>query len=114
MSISFQDLRQALKSTKYQVFRDKAKKNTPYPYIVYSFISEEQKRASGRIYKSLPLYQVSLFTADTEMDIEPLKKSLDEAGFSFAPFMSIQGDENDDTITNFFTQVRCINDGNGE
>lgn len=110
MSNSFEDLRQCLKSTNYPVFRDKAPKNTKFPYIVYSFISEDEKKASNQSFKELPLYQVSLFTDGTEKDLVPIKKALNAKRIPFSSFGSIQGDENDDTITNFYTQVRCIND----
>lgn len=111
MSINLEKLRELLKATKYPVFRDKAPKNQEYPYIVYSFISEDAKMASGRVFKYMPLYQVSLFTTGTEKDFRPIMKVLDANQVTTSGVMSIVGDENDDTVTNFFIQVRTIEDG---
>ncbi|WP_315307482.1 hypothetical protein [Enterococcus devriesei] len=111
MSISLEKLRDILKSTIYPVFRDKAKKDQDYPYIVYSFISEDLKVASGRVFKYMPLYQISLFTTGTEKDFRPIMKALDENHVTTSGVMSIAGDENDDTVTNFFIQVRTVEDG---
>lgn len=49
MSISFDELKTALKSTKLAVFRDKARLGTMYPYIVYSNVSNSKKMASGKV-----------------------------------------------------------------
>ncbi|HFJ5144221.1 TPA: hypothetical protein ACGUXD_001061 [Enterococcus faecium] len=110
MSISFDELKTALKSTKLPVFRDKARLGTMYPYIVYSNVSNSKKMASGKVYKKLPYYQVSLFTAGTEQDLRVLEHALENAGILYTDFVGIQGDENDDTITNFYTYVRCVED----
>ncbi|EOI57421.1 hypothetical protein [Enterococcus gilvus] len=111
MSINLEKLRELLKATKYPVFRDKAPKYQEYPYIVYSFISEDMKMASGRVFKYMPLYQVSLFTTGTEKEFRPIMKVLDVKQVTTSGVMSIVGDENDDTVTNFFIQVRTIEDG---
>lgn len=111
MSINFAELRTVLNSTDYPVFRDKSPKNTPFPYIVYSFVSESRKVVSGRTYKRLPYYQISLFTTGTENDLAPIQKSFDESGVKYSPFNAIQGSENDDTVTNFYTYVRVVEDG---
>ena len=111
MSINLEKLRELLKATKYPVFRDKAPNNQEYPYIVYSFISEITKMASGRVFKYMPLYQVSLFTTGTEKDFRPIMKVLDANQVTTSGVMSIVGDENDDTVTNFFIQVRTVEDG---
>ena len=108
MSISLEDLKVLLKSYTSKVYRDKAPKNTAYPYIVYSNISVGKKVASGKTIKLMPLYQVSLFTTGTETDLLPLESAL--SNVPHTDFMSIQGDENDDTVTNFFTQIRLIED----
>ncbi len=111
MSINFTELRTVLNSTDYPVFRDKAPKNTPFPYIVYSFVSESRKVVSGRTYKRLPYYQISLFTTGTESDLGPIQESFDENGVKYSPFNATQGSENDDTVTNFYTFVRVVEDG---
>lgn len=111
MSINLEKLRELLNSTDYPLFRDKAPKNQKYPYVVYSFISEDSKVASGRVFKYMPLYQISLFTTGTEKDFRSIMKVLDENHVTTSGVMSIAGDENDDTVTNFFIQVRTVEDG---
>lgn len=110
MSINFEKLKATLKGTGYPVFRDKAKKGTDYSYIVYSIVSKGRKKASGKVFKRLPYYQISFFTDGDELDLLTLEKALEVANIPFSPFASQQGDENDDTITNFYTYVRCIED----
>ena len=95
MSISFEKLKSTLKDTGFPVFRDKAKKGTDYPYIVYSSVNKGRKKASGKVFRRLPYYQISFFTDGDELDLLPLEKAM-------------EADENDDTITNFFTYVRCV------
>ncbi|MCO6017477.1 hypothetical protein CKN86_11815 [Carnobacterium divergens] len=108
MSINLKELVSILKKTPYKVYRDYAPTTAVYPYIVYSFIGESEKRASNRIFRSLPLYQISLFTSGKENDLKPIRSILNEYCIPFSPFGSIQGDENDATITNFYTNVRCV------
>lgn len=111
MSIDFNQLRDALKKTNYPVFRNLAPKNIAFPYLVYSFVSESRKVVSGKTFKRLPYYQVSLFTTGTESDLAPIQKSFDEKGVKYSPFSATQGSENDDTVTNFYTYVRVVEDG---
>lgn len=108
MWISLSELVDIIKSLGLPVFRNKAPKNTDYPYYVFSFVGQTDKRASGRLYKSLPLYQISLFTTGTESDLAKIRKKFNEYQISFRGFQSIQGDENDETVTNFYTYVRCV------
>lgn len=108
MWISLSELVDIIKSLGLPVFRNKAPKNTKYPYYVFSFVGQTDKRASGRLYKSLPLYQISLFTTGTESDLVKIRKKFNEYQISFRGFQSIQGDENDETVTNFYTYVRCV------
>lgn len=110
MSIDFKGLQRLLKQTPYKVFRDIAPKNTPYPYVVYSFVSEDVKIASGSIYKRLPLYQVSLFTTGTEKDLEPIIEKLNSEKVLFSTINSMLGDLNDDQVTHFYFTVRCVED----
>lgn len=110
MSIKLTELTSLLKTTKFPVFRDSAPERQLLPYIIYSYISEDHKRASGAIYRRLTLYQVSLFTKGNEKDFLTITKKLNENKIPFSPIVSIQGNENDDTVTNFFTRVRCIED----
>ncbi|MFS0950891.1 hypothetical protein ACFC3A_04495 [Enterococcus thailandicus] len=111
MSISFKELKEVLKSTNLPVTRDKAKKGTDYPYIVYSDVSKGKKKASSKIYRRLPYYQISFYTDGTLNDLTVLEQALEEAGVSYSDFVGIQGDENDDTITNFYSYVRCVENG---
>ncbi|EGO7769055.1 hypothetical protein O2N11_000387 [Enterococcus faecalis] len=111
MSISFEKLRIALKSVGVPVTRDKAEKGTNYPYIVYSNVSQGKKMASSKVHRRMPYYQISFYTTGTEKDLIALENALEEAGIPYTDFVGIQGDENDDTVTNFYTYVRCIEDG---
>ncbi|EGO8419380.1 hypothetical protein ER577_13895 [Enterococcus faecalis] len=111
MSISFEKLRATLKAVGVPVTRDKAEKGTDYPYIVYSNVSQGKKMASSKVHRRMPYYQISLYTTGTEKDLIALENALEEAGIPYTDFVGIQGDENDDTVTNFYTYVRCIEDG---
>lgn len=108
MSINIEQLRNILKAVNSKTYRGKAPPGVPYPYIVYSNISMGKKVASGKTIKLMPLYQISLFTTGTEEDLIDLEKALSRVPHT--DFSSIQGDENDDTVTNFFTQVRVVED----
>lgn len=110
MSINLEGLRKLLESTGYLVFRDKAASNTKYPYIVYSFVSEDIKMAASRVHKTLPLYQVSLFTTGTEEEFRSIIHAFDNVRVPTTGVMAIIGDENDDTVTNYFVQVRVVED----
>lgn len=111
MSINLEGLKEVLKSTDIPYWRDKAPKNTPYPYIIYSFIAEDIKMAGSRVHRTLPLYQVSLFTKGTEKDFRPIIRAFDSVRVPTTGVMAIIGDENDDTVTNYFLQVRVVEDG---
>ncbi|HHX1788251.1 TPA: hypothetical protein ACU6U4_001377 [Enterococcus faecalis] len=110
MLTDFETFKKALLDSGYKVFRDQAPKNTPYPYLIYSYIGETQKWASNKFIVSKGLYQVSLFTKGIEQDLNSLKKSFKNYSIHFNGFSSIQGDENDDTITNFYTEVTIYNE----
>lgn len=110
MSINKTDLIKLLKTTPYPVFRDKAHKDQKLPYIVYSYESGDNKRASGRIYRRIQNIQVSLFTKGTEDDFLIISALLDANNVAFGSVFSIQGDENDDTISNVYMTVRCIDE----
>lgn len=110
MSINLTELKALLKLTTIPVFRNKAPDGQGLPYIVYTFISEGNKRASGIIYKRLPLFQISLFTKGPEEEFHAITNLLDRKKIPFSTVMSTQGDENDDTVTNIYTNVRCIED----
>ncbi|MCO7180447.1 hypothetical protein NH621_04520 [Lactococcus formosensis] len=106
MSISLDELVKLLKTVNSQTFRGKAPPKASYPYIVYSNISMGKKVASSKTLKLMPLYQISLFTTGTEKDLKPLEIAL--RGIPHTDFNNIQGDENDDTVTNFYTQIRVV------
>ncbi len=67
--------------------------------------------ASSKVHRRMPYYQISFYTTGTEKDLIALENALEEAGIPYTDFVGIQGDENDDTVTNFYTYVRCIEDG---
>jgi hypothetical protein len=109
MSINSQELRAIMKDSGITVYRDEATTNAKYPYIVYEFVNENYKRASSKVLYSMPLYQIAVITNGTEVDYEPLKKVFNENKVEYAPFDGLPYDENDDTITQFITYVRCVN-----
>lgn len=108
MQISFQELRGIMKKSGIPVFRDEAPTTAEYPYIVYEFVNERYKRVSNKVIKDMPLYQIAVITEGTEKDYKPLQAVLNEAGVSYSQFDGMGYDENDDTITQFITYVRCM------
>lgn len=108
MSVNKETLVKLLKTTPYPVFRDKALKGTDYPYIIYSLVSKGKKSAASKTYRKMPYYQISLFTAGVETDLDPIEDLFSENRIPYKEFQGIQGDENDKRITNFFTYVRCV------
>ncbi|MBC2196306.1 hypothetical protein [Listeria booriae] len=110
MWIDFENFRALLKQTGFKVYRDKAPVNTPYPYIVYTHAFEKDKRASNKRLGNIKTFQVSIFTTETEKEINKLTNILDASLVPYASFDSIQGDENDDTVTNYFTYVDVMYD----
>lgn len=109
MQINFQQLRTILKESGLPVYRDEAPTTVIYPYIIYEFVNETHKRASGKVLKSMPLYQIAVVTKGTESDYEPLKVVFNDHGVEYSSFEAIPYDENDATITQFITNVRCVN-----
>lgn len=108
MPISFEQLRAIMKQSGIPVYRDGAPTSAKYPYIVYEFVNEQHKRASNKVLNSMPLYQIAVITNGTEKDYEPLRAVFDDAGVSYSQFDGMGYDENDDTITQFITYVRCV------
>jgi hypothetical protein len=109
MQINFQQLRSIMKESGIPVYRDSAPTSATYPYIEYEFVNESHKRASSKVLKSLPLYQIAVVTNGTESDYEPLKDVFNAYGVSYNQFEGFPYDENDATITQFITMVRCVN-----
>lgn len=108
MQINFEQLRTLMKQSGLPVYRDEAPTTAKYPYIVYEFVNEQHKRASNKVLQDMPLYQIAVITNGTEKDYKPLKVVFNEAGVSYSQFDGMGYDENDDTITQFITYVRCI------
>ncbi|RHW37321.1 hypothetical protein D1B31_16280 [Neobacillus notoginsengisoli] len=108
MQINFQQLRAIMKESGIPVYRDSAPTTAKYPYIVYEYVNETHKRTSNKVIKSLPLYQIAVITNGTESDYEPLKEVFNRHGVSYDMFFGIPFDENDDTVTQFITNVRCV------
>ncbi|HEF1857270.1 MULTISPECIES: hypothetical protein [Bacillus] len=108
MQINFEQLRTLMKQSGLPVYRDEAPTTAKYPYVVYEFVNEQQKRASNKVIKDMPLYQIAVITNGTEKDYAPLKAVFNETGVSYSQFDGMGYDENDDTITQFITYVRCI------
>ena len=111
MPVSFQQLRTILKSLEpdMKVYRDEAPTTAKYPYIVYEFVNEQQKRASNQVLYDSPLYQIALVTNGIEIDLKPLKDVFNNHGVSYEQFDGVPYDENDTTVTQFITYVRCLN-----
>lgn len=97
-----------MKESGLPVYRDSEPNNAVYPYIVYEFVNEEHKRASNNVFLSMPLYQIAVVTDGTERDIEPLKAVFNKYGVEYSQFESYPYDENDSTIIQFITNVRCL------
>lgn len=113
MPINFQQLRSIMKESGLPVYRDSEPNNAVYPYIVYEFVNETHKRASNKVLTDMSLYQIAVITNGTEKDIKPLKDVFNRYGVSYEQFEAFPYDENDSTIIQFITYVRC-NNGTGE
>lgn len=111
MSINLNELRALLKTLPYKLYRDMAPKNTAYPYMVYTYDSTENVHASSNVYRRKRTYQLSLFTDGTEDDLLPIEDLLAKNKIQYGDFYSTAGSENDDTITNFYTEIQVIVDG---
>ncbi|WP_018664617.1 hypothetical protein [Heyndrickxia acidiproducens] len=109
MQINFQQLRAIMKESGLPVYRDSEPTTAVYPYIVYEYVNETHVRASNKVLKSIPLYQIAVITNGTETDYEPLKKVFNQYGVVYSQFEGYPYDENDATITQFITNVRCVN-----
>ena len=108
MQISFQQLRSIMIESGLPVYRDGAPTTATYPYIVYEFVNERHKRTSNRVIKSLPLYQIAVITNGTESDYETLKDAFNSHSVPYSMFEGYPYDENDDTVMQFITYVRCV------
>lgn len=108
MQINLEGLRAVMKSVGLPVYRDSAPVTANYPYIVYEYIEETHRRASNRVIKSAPLYQIAVITRGLESEYRPLRDLMSAKGIAFTSFFAIPYDENDDTVTQFITNVRCI------
>jgi hypothetical protein len=109
MQINFQQLRTIMKESGMSVFREQASTSAAYPHIIYEFVNETHKRSSSKVLKSMPLYQIAVITNGTESDYEPLKDVFNAHGVEYSQFEGLPYDENDSTITQFITMVRCVN-----
>ncbi|MGQ7180569.1 hypothetical protein ACUOA5_37875, partial [Escherichia coli] len=54
MQINFEQLRTLMKQSGLPVYRDEAPTTAKYPYVVYEFVNEQQKRASNKVIKDSP------------------------------------------------------------
>lgn len=106
--VTFEQLRTILKSTGINVYRDKAPSDAELPYIIYQFVNEQHKRASNKILADMPLYQIAYITSGIESELEVLKEKFNENKVAYERFEAMPYDEDDETITQFVTYVRCI------
>ncbi|MBE6171054.1 MAG: hypothetical protein E7152_15680 [Enterococcus casseliflavus] len=111
MLIKIDELRSLLKTLPYSLYRDQAPKGTNYPYMVYTYDSTENMHASSKVYRRMRTYQLSLFTTGTEEDLLPIENLLDENNIRYHDFYATPGSENDDTVTNFYTEINVMADG---
>lgn len=111
MQVSLEQLRTILKSTNIPVYREYAPESQDYPYIIYEFVNETYSRASDKVLVESPLYQISYITKGIEKELSVVKQTLNQAGIVYESFSSGRFDENDETITQFNTFVRCVHDG---
>jgi len=108
MQINLQQLRSIMKESGIPVYRDNAPTTAKYPYIVYEFVNEQHRRVSNKVIKSLPLYQIAIITTGTESDYEPLKAVFNAHEVEYSMFVGGPYDENDSTVTQYITNVRCV------
>jgi len=108
MQINLQQLRSIMKESGIPVYRDSAPTTAKYPYIVYEFVNEQHRRVSNKVIKSLPLYQIAVITTGTESDYEPLKTVFNTHEVEYGMFIGGPYDENDSTVTQYITNVRCV------
>lgn len=110
MQLNLQQLRTIMKETGMPVYRDNETVDAVYPYIIYEYVNETHIRASNKVLKSMPLYQIAVVTNGLESDYEPLKDVFNKYGVVYSMFDGYPYDENDATITQFITNVRCVNE----
>lgn len=108
--MTFQDLRDILKSTGINVYRDDAPSSAKLPYIVYEFVNEHHKRASNKVLADMPLYQIAYITTGIESELKVLKDAFNQNNVPYEQFIGLPYDENDSKVTQFITYVRCVNE----
>lgn len=106
MLIDFKEFIARLKSLGLPVYRNQAVDDAKYPYWIYTPTTDETLYASGQHIEYLNEYQVSLFTLGVEKELFPFRKEFKD--MPYRNFSSLPGDENDDTVTNFYTYVKVI------
>ncbi|MDT2011189.1 hypothetical protein [Carnobacterium divergens] len=109
MSINLKELVSILKKTGIPVYRDDAPVGKTLPYIVYEFVDDVPSFASNRVLQELSRYQFSYITNGVESELVKIKQTLDEKKIMYSGFDAGPYDENDMSITQFNTYVRCYN-----
>jgi len=110
MLISLEELRNILKQSKIPYYRDNAPNNAKYPYLIYEYVQDLNVHAGNQIVRELQEYQLSYITVGVESELDPFKKLLHDNKVIFSPFNGVPYDENDLTITQFVSYVRCKNE----
>lgn len=109
MPIDLERMRELMKASGMKVYRDEAPTDAEYPYIIYEFVNEQNRRSSNKVFADLPLYQIAVVTDGIETGVEPLKEIFNEKHVPYAGFIGMpDGMENDCKITQFVTYVRCV------
>lgn len=111
MSISLEELKQLFKQAGIKYWRDNAPSNQYYPYLIYEYVGDVQKLAGNYVVREFQEYQLAYITRGIESELDVLKKVLQENGVLYSNFKGGSYDENDETITQFVTYVRCRKHG---
>lgn len=110
MLISLEELRNILKQSEIPFYRDDATKDAKYPYLIYEYVQDLNVHAGNKVIRELQEYQLSYITSGVESELDSLKKLLNDNKVIFSPFSGGPYDENDLTITQFVSYVRCKNE----
>lgn len=95
---------QLIKDAGFKVYQDIAPA-TEYPYCVYTFVDDRKKRLSNQVMAHVRQYQLSYFSTGDATDLDNLMRVLDDAHIQYEDFAGQPGQENDDTVTNYYTYL---------
>lgn len=96
-----------LKLTKIPVYRDSAPSGHSYPYLIYEYVNDDPNHASNSVISETLTYQITYISTGIETELTPIKDILSKNQIFHSGFKSGPYDENDETVTQFNTFVRC-------